>query len=107
VADEERDPASLLSLYRRALRVRKAEPALRRGSYRELAAPEPVFAFARTEPGAAEVFVAINTSTQPVSIALPEAGRVIVSTHDVDERETGRRLDLPPLGALWVRGEQS
>ena len=47
VAAQRDDPGSLLSLYRRLLALRRAEPDLRTGAYRTLAADDRVLRFAR------------------------------------------------------------
>ena len=49
VAREERDPASMLRLYRRLLAVRRESPALRAGAFRLLDAPGDVLAWERSQ----------------------------------------------------------
>jgi alpha-glucosidase len=103
VAAQTNDKTSLVSLYRRAIRVRKAEPALLRGAYRELRAPEGVFAFVRSAPGARDVYAVINTSTEAVSVGLPVGGDVLVATHDSGPaRLSADEVMLPPLGAALI-----
>jgi alpha-glucosidase len=68
------DPGSTLELYRRALRLRRAHPALGDGTLRWLAAPTGALAFAR-DPGFACV---VNLSADPVP-APPQAELVISS----------------------------
>lgn len=108
VAAQAEDPASLLSLYRRAIRVRKAEPALLRGAYAELPASDGVFAFMRAGLGSGgrDVYVAINTSTQAVSVELPSRGHVLVATDDTAAVGPAAILTLPALGAAIVRAGQ-
>jgi hypothetical protein len=81
------DPDSHLDLYRRLLRVRRGSAALRTGSYRPVdPAPPDCYAFERSE-GAERVFVAINFSSEPLSIeAEGIAGRIAVSTHRASAR---------------------
>jgi alpha-glucosidase len=102
VAAQQDDPDSLLSLYRRAIWLRKRTPALLRGGYRELPAPEGVFAWVRELPGAPAVTVAVNTAT--VAHELPVArGKVILATHrDLEGTPAGPSLSLPPVGAAMV-----
>ncbi len=64
VAGQRDDPSSLLRLYRDLLALRRATPALHRGSYRGLDAPEGVFAFERCH-GDERVQVALNFSDAP------------------------------------------
>ena len=61
MAVQDGDPASMLELYRAALRLRRAHPALGDGSLRWLETPGGVLAFAR-DPGFACV---VNVSGQP------------------------------------------
>jgi len=102
ITAQQDDPDSLLSLYRRAIWLRKRTPALLRGGYRELPAPEGVFAWVRELAGAPAVTVAVNTAT--VAHELPVArGKVILATHrDLEGTPAGPSLSLPPLGAAMV-----
>jgi len=102
VAAQQDAPDSLLSLYRRAIWLRKRTPALLRGGYRELPAPEGVFAWVRDLPGSPAIAVAVNTSPELRELPLP-GGRVILATHgEIEGLLTGARLVLPPLGAAMV-----
>src|SRR5207247_2361853 len=80
VAAQRDDPASLFSLYRRLNWLRKSSPALRRGSYRTVAAPRGVFAYAREAEGE-QILVALNftKSAQVVSLG-SGAERIALST---------------------------
>jgi alpha-glucosidase len=60
VAAQEHDPASLLSLYRRLLALRRSEPDLRSGAYRTLSTDRGVLSFARGE----SLAVAINLGAE-------------------------------------------
>jgi len=67
VAAQESDPASLLSLYKRLIRLRKSSPALQEGSFRALtnaADPKKVFAYIREADGE-KLAVALNFSKRP------------------------------------------
>jgi alpha-glucosidase len=105
VAAQLGDPDSLLSLYRRALRVRRAEPALHSGRLRLLESGADVFAFVREAQGGDPVLVAVNTAVEERTIELP-AGfeRVLLATVRALEGQVGGRLALPPLAAAWVAG---
>jgi alpha-glucosidase len=69
VAHQEADPDSVLHGFRRFMRWRAAQPALRRGGIRFLDAPEPVLAFVREE-GGERILAAFNLGKQPQSIQL-------------------------------------
>ena len=88
------DPGSMLSLYRQALRIRRAEPALGDGSLQWLDAPDGVLAFAR---GGRFVCV-LNLSDVPVE--LPAHDRVLVRSGPL---ENG--LLPPDIGAWLGRGD--
>jgi alpha-glucosidase len=91
VAAQVEDPASLFSLYRRLLRLRKGSAALRGGSYRGLRSPRGVFAYAREADGE-RVTVGLNFTKAARRVALGDGqGRVLLST---DHSRDGERADL-------------
>jgi alpha-glucosidase len=83
------DPASTLSLYREALRLRRTLPGLADGalSWRDLG--DDVLAFDR----GADVRCVVNLSDRPLS--LDGQGRVVLSSEPLDG-------DLPPDTAAWL-----
>jgi alpha-glucosidase len=79
VARQTNDPHSMLSLYRRLIRLRKQTPALLEGSYRGFeGAPEDCLVFHRETP-AQHLIVALNLSNEPREIRTP-AGKILLST---------------------------
>ena len=94
VESQRHDPASMLNLYRAALRLRRLCPDLGDGPMRWLEAPAGLLAFAR---GGQFVAVA-NLSSEPV--ALPVAGELLLASADLDD---GR---LPPDASAWIRTDQ-
>ena len=103
VAAQAADQASLLSLYRRAIWLRKDEASLERGSYRELFVRDHVFAFVREAASARPVVVAVNTGLRSASFALPPGGwRVLESTSASSDAVLDGEAMLPPLGAAWL-----
>jgi alpha-glucosidase len=104
VAAQRDDPASLFSLYRRLIRLRKGSAALRRGSYRTLPTPRGVYAYARAADGE-RVFVALNFTEARREISFGEGdGRAQLST---DHRRDGepvalKRLTLSPNEGVIV-----
>ncbi|MFJ8686633.1 glycoside hydrolase family 13 protein [Micromonospora wenchangensis] len=85
------DPHSMLELYRAALALRRAEPALGDGTLTWLPAPPRVLAFAR-EPGFACL---VNLGAE--AVALPGYDRVLLASGPLhDDR-------LPPDTAVWLR----
>ncbi len=92
---QERDPDSTLSLYKKALRLRRelllpAEDALHWAD-----APQNVLAF-RREPG---FTCAVNFGADPVT--LPFEGEVVLSSGPVEQ--DGTHLVLPGDTAVWLR----
>ena len=84
-------PGSMLSLYREALRIRRAEPGLGDGALRWLDAPEGVLAFARGERFAC----LLNLSGG--AVALPPHDGVLLASGPLE------RGLLPPDSAAWLR----
>ena len=71
VAAQTADPASLLALYRRLLRLGKGSDALRFGSYRPLdRTPDAVYAYVRESP-AERLLIVLNFSAEPQKLTLP------------------------------------
>ena len=105
VAAQSEDPDSLLSLYRRAIWLRKRTPALLEGAYQESLVEPGLWVFERSMPGSdgARVFVALNTSSSEVEVRVPAPGQVILVTHRAMEgRPVEKSFPLPALGAAWV-----
>jgi alpha-glucosidase len=83
VAGQRHDPASMLTLHRRLLRLRRRTPALHAGAFQPVGADGDVLAYLRTA-GDARWLVALNLGPGPARLALPgpeRAGRVACSTH--------------------------
>ena len=71
--DERRWNHDLRAFFQRAIALRRAHPALRRGSYAPLAAEDGVYAFAR-QTAAETLVVALNTRRTARRLALPVQG---------------------------------
>jgi len=84
-------PASTLNLYRRALRIRRAESALGDGSMDWLDSLAGVLAFRR----GSDVGCVVNLGDQPA--ALPAHTQVLLSSGELT------RGALPPDTAAWIR----
>ena len=69
VARERADPASLLTLYRRLIAVRRAEPALRSEAYQPMASTDRTLVYLR-EAANRRWLIALNLSSDPVTVSL-------------------------------------
>ena len=95
VEAQQRDPESMLSLYRALLALRRASPALSLGSFLPLDPAPNVLGYLRTHAERCNA-VLLNLSPSPQRLALPgavERAKIVLSTHPgrVDER-FGTRL---------------
>jgi alpha-glucosidase len=97
VARESENPTSLLTLYRRLIELRRAEPALSVGDYAALSAGVDVMAYMR-KAGERRLLIALNFSAQPRSFNLAELqarSRLLLSTNlDRKREEFGEELTL-------------
>lgn len=112
VAEEERDPASLLAFYRRLLALRRARPELREGEERVLATDRPdVLAIVRTTATRASVLL-LNLGDRPRVVTLDPtqlppalAGRPLtdlLSGKPVASARDAVRVALEPFGLKLV-----
>jgi alpha-glucosidase len=108
VAAQRDDPASMLSLYRRLIRLRRASPALHAGGYRALDdLPESVFAYLR-EAGEERLLVALQFGDAPVTAKIvgedgPATLELSTDPGRVRGRVDLRQLALGPNEAVVVR----
>jgi alpha-glucosidase len=103
VEAQRKDPSSMLSLFRGLIRERRDNAVLRRGSYRQLAGPRDVFAYARELDGERRI-VLLNFAGRvvrfPLARALGEAPLARVRISTVPDRPTSakrRRTTLVEL----------
>jgi alpha-glucosidase len=108
VEEQAADPDSVLNVYRRLLKLRRAMPAIQLGE-QELVPQAGSDALAYTRrAGDQAAFVALNFSSRATTVAIPAAGpggsaswRVAFSTNDRATGETLiRRATLAPLEAV-------
>ena len=95
VAAQREDHHSMLALTHTLLKLRRATPALTRGSYAPIAGvPEDCFVYVR-QFGKQRRLIALNFSSREQQIQLPEMGHgsVLISTH-MDREEP---VDLASL----------
>lgn len=103
VADQEGDPASLLSCYKRFLTVRKVNPALRRGDscvLSEEATGKTVAGYVREADGQ-KVVVLLNAGGNAVTIRNPDPGATLLVSTDVGRGQvSGPEINLGPWEGL-------
>lgn len=105
------DPRSLLNLYRRLLAYRKSSAALLAGKYLPLeGVPPDCFVYLRYLPGQAPILIALNFSSRPLEITLPQltGGQILLST-ELDREgqiDTGHLELRPHEGIMIVTGEK-
>ena len=95
VAAEDGVPDSMLTLYRRALRLRRAEPGLGDGPMSWLEADPRVLAFARGGAGDPGFACVVNLSD--ASVPLPDHRDLLLASGPLDGGA------LPPDTAVWLR----
>jgi alpha-glucosidase len=83
VAIEKQDPASILTLYRNLIALRRSSPALASGSYRAVPLGYNVLAYERFL-GEERLLVVLNFDGEPKDLTLPswEGAQVLLSTHN-------------------------
>jgi alpha-glucosidase len=91
VEAETGDPASMLELYRAALRIRRMEPSLGDGELTWLDLPEGALGFQR----GGRLVCLVNVSAEPVE--LPDAAQVLLASADLTA--DGR---LPGDASVWI-----
>jgi glycosidase len=96
---ERTDASSLLSLYRRLIELRRAEPALSVGDYAALPAGDDLVAYMR-KGGRRRLLIVLNFGARPRKFdlnELEEQAVLLLSTHLDREQETlGAELPLRP-----------
>ena len=103
VARQMDDPDSMLSLYRRAIRVRRASSALKVGTIRVIdQVPGDCLGFIREAPGG-RAMVALNFTDEPREIEVP-SGRILLSSDPGrgPGRTTTGKFRLAPNEAIVI-----
>jgi alpha-glucosidase len=93
VAAQEQDASSMLSLYRKALAIRRGSEALRNGSFAWEESPPGSLVFAR-KSGGDLVVCAVNVDAEPFELP---SGEVLVASEPL------RDGVLPASSAAWIR----
>jgi alpha-glucosidase len=102
VAEQERDPGSMLGFTRALIALRKRTPALQLGDAKVLDAPAGVLAFER-RLGEVRLLCAFELSGAPASLAVEPVAETLLAISGASL--TDGRLDLPPFAAAILRLE--
>jgi alpha-glucosidase len=106
VARQEVDPDSVLRGFRRFMKWRAEQPALRWGAIRFIDVPEPVLAFVRSHHDE-EVLAVFNLGKQTIDITLPlthlDKARVLDRHGLLQGSLDGKHLHLPGHSVLFAR----
>jgi alpha-glucosidase len=96
VAVEREDPNSMLTLYRRLIALRRAEPALHLGTYAAGPLDNHVMTYLR-QAGSGRCLIALNFSDRVQQVTFKGTGRIKLSTHlDRDAERCDNLLTLRP-----------
>jgi alpha-glucosidase len=105
VQAQEKDPASMLSLYRMLMWTRRRSKALTMGGYAAVdGLPEPVFGFTRTS-GEERTLTLLNFAGEAVAFELAatlQQNETLVSTHSV-RASHGPKIELAPFEGRLLR----
>jgi alpha-glucosidase len=108
VQSEGDDAASMLSLYRRLLPLRRSHPALSVGEYEAVAATGDLLAYLRRAQGEC-ILVALNLGSEPYSLSIDSlgTGQMLLSTHmdRSHERVVGSIGLRPDEGVIMLLSE--
>jgi alpha-glucosidase len=103
VAQQFRQPGSMLTIYRELIALRRREPSFAVADYASLPASGDLFAFLRR--GDKTWLIALNLGPEPARWEAPEArrGKIVLSTHlDRTGDQMCGRLDLRPNEGIIV-----
>jgi alpha-glucosidase len=97
------DAGSMLSLHRRLLALRRAEPGLHAGAWSAVDGPDGVVAFDRTG-GGARFRILLNLRPAPVAVSVDGRWSVALSTHlDRDDEPVANEVLLRADEGLVLR----
>lgn len=98
VAEQEKDPKSVLNFYRKLFELRKSIPALADGEFKLLWNEDDVSVYTRTAEGIT-VYVVCNFSDQQKALpaCFPRGGAILLNNYD-NEKDW-----LQPYQALWIK----
>jgi alpha-glucosidase len=106
VAAQDKQPASMLHLYRRLIDVRRRQKPLQLGSYHRITATDQLLLFVR-EHGGERLLIALNMSRQSVSAGFPNGvlrGEILLSSFcDRDAESVDSNVELRPEEGVIIK----
>jgi maltose alpha-D-glucosyltransferase/alpha-amylase len=104
VADQRRDPESLLNWMERLIRMRKECPEFGWGEFELLRSEGPVLAH-RCDWNGNTVVAVHNLSDRPASVVLPRSAdwAKLVDLFGTEDSAPGEEIELGPYGYRWMR----
>lgn len=102
VGEADRNPASLLAHYRRAIAFRHAHPVLAKAAQSDMRATGDVLSF-RRGTGAGAVHVAVNLGDRPAVLAAPQGAWSVIGADLGSVAPSGGQIVLGPWGVSIVQ----
>lgn len=99
VEQQQADPFSMLTLYRKLIQLRNNEPALHHGRYTPVYSNEQLIAYRRDLEGSDSFFIMLNLTSRPCRYSQPASdtlkGEVIISTSpELEGADIGQNIYL-------------
>jgi len=99
VEQQQADPFSMLTLYRKLIQLRNNEPALHHGRYTPVYSNEQLIAYRRDLEGSDSFFIMLNLTSRPCRYSQPTSdtlkGEVIISTSpELEGADIGQNIYL-------------
>jgi alpha-glucosidase len=99
VRQQQREPRSILQLFRALIALRREYPCLQLGDYQPLRSVNDVFAFIRRDRHS-ELLIALNLAAEPRKWHWGDHGRLVLSTH------LDRQKQALPDASILLRGHE-
>ena len=103
VAEQKKDPGSLISLYRKLAELRNRESALNAGQYTPVYSDSQVISYIRQTPGQARFLIVLNGGYKPPCLSVLEAatGRELRRVPVADACATARQRERKPTTPIF------
>jgi alpha-amylase len=99
VAEQQKDPQSLLQYYKRIIRIKTAHPALYRGRFKAVNTGSEFVSSWAMESAEEKAFVMHNLSGNPVTVTIPDGYVLPLVFASVKTEVTGGKITLAPYSS--------